>query len=178
MSGLSLRHAASALCLHCGLCCNGVLFKDVELRTRRELAVVAESDLPFRQSKTRTDSLARIPQPCAALCDDLKCRVYKARPDRCRAFECALFQEVTAGKRSPETALRIIRRARRLVSKVESLLESIGDTRANRPLRARFQSVQRRLETNGCGDDEAQAFAELSETMHTLNLLLGERFHP
>ncbi len=178
MPGLPSRQAASALCLHCGLCCNGVLFKDVELRTRTEGSRIHTAALPCRTSNGSGEVLARLPQPCAALCADLKCRVYDTRPTRCREFECALFQDVTAGTRPAEAALKIIRRARKRVREVEGLLESLGDTETSRPLRTRFQRTQRRLEINGCDDAEARSFAELSEAMHALNLLLAEHFHP
>ena len=72
--------SAQSLCLACGLCCNGVLFKDVELREGDDAAKLKSLGLPLEQLKRKR----RFPQPCAALCADNRCRIY-AVTDNIRA---------------------------------------------------------------------------------------------
>jgi len=102
------------LCNACGLCCNGVLFKDVQLQPGDDAAHLRSLGLPIREPRRvppRTGRSphshevrkTRFPQPCAALCDGNRCRIYAERPARCREFECALFKSVAAGETKPIT---------------------------------------------------------------------------
>ena len=89
-----------ALCLQCGLCCNGVLFADV----RPE---------PGDASPLFNGGRLRVAQPCpafnAATC---ACAIYAERPARCRKFECRQLLGVRDGTTTTEKALRQIRAAR------------------------------------------------------------------
>jgi len=162
------------LCLRCGICCNGVLFRDVELEADdlkrpalRHLGTNLLSGLP-----------AKLPQPCAALGPDGRCRVYAERPGRCRAFECALFKEVQAGRREVPAALRVIRTTLERAERVKALLRQLGDTEETRALSLRFQRLQRSLQACSLTEESAAAYAELTLAVHDLNLMLGKEFHP
>src|SRR5437867_9164117 len=80
------------LCPQCALCCNGVLFKDVELQPADDAARLKALGLPLDGSRK-----AKFSQPCAALCG-CHCGIYADRPMRCRQFECALLKSVAAGE--------------------------------------------------------------------------------
>ena len=165
---------AGELCLACGLCCNGVLFRDVELQPGDDPAALLSLGATVQRLKTKT----RFPQPCVALCHDNRCRVYAERPQRCRAFECALFKAVAAGTTSTPDALRAIRTARQRAEKVRRLLRELGDADEQRPLSRRFNRMRRRFESEGLDEERADLFGQLTLAVHDLNLLLSEAFYP
>jgi Fe-S-cluster containining protein len=109
------------LCPNCGLCCNSVLFADVELRKGEDVQRLAELGLLLEQ-KGRQRAFA---QPCACF-DGKLCRIYNERPKRCRTFECGLLKRVQAGVLDADAALETIAQARRQVGKVNELLRCAG----------------------------------------------------
>jgi len=165
---------AERLCLACGLCCSGVLFRDVELQAGDDSARLQALGLPLERLKRRT----RFPQPCAALCEGNQCRLYQERPARCRQFECALFKAVLEQRVKTAAALKTIQQARRAVDRVRALLRQLGDLDEQLALSRRFRRMQRRLESGGANRETAGVFADLSSAMHELNLLLREKFLP
>ena len=182
----SLDSLPEQLCLACGLCCNGVLFKDVELQPGDDVKRLGSLGLPIRIARKvkrtspskpeRHDS--KFAQPCAALCDGNRCRIYAERPARCRQFECALFKSVAAGETELVAALRTVRATLRRADRVRQLLRILGDFDEHLPLSLRFNRTRRRLETGGVDDASTDAFAELTLAVHALNVVLSERFYP
>jgi len=170
---------AEQLCLNCGLCCNGVLFKDVELQPGDDDGKLAALGLPVtnRQSPIQNRQ-SQFPQPCAALCADNRCRIYADRPARCREFECALFKSVATGGTEASAALRTIRTALQRANKVHKLLTALGDTDESLALSLRFKRTRRRIESAPPDEATADAFAELSMAVHELNFLIGRDFYP
>lgn len=175
---MTSRQAIAGLCLQCGLCCNGVLFRDVELQDGDNVMRLLQHGLPVKTAPGTKEPAYRLPQPCDALCDNLRCRVYAQRPARCREFECAILQNVLAGKLPMEAALRKIHRVQAKIRAVERLLRSLGEQRSDQPLKKRFRKVQLRLEKEGCDPDAADIFAKLSESYHALGLDLAAHFYP
>jgi len=169
--------AASRLCLACGMCCNGVLFRDVELQIGDDAAALKELGLPIRSVRRSDGVLAKAPQPCAALCADNCCRIYAQRPTRCRQFECLLFTAVASGEVEVDAALKTIRQARVRADKVLRLLRQSGDSDEQRPLSQRFNRTRRRFESGGFDDDALEAFADLTLAVHSLNVLLSAKFY-
>ena len=161
------------LCLQCGMCCNGVMFRDVELLAEDDPAVVEKAGLKVQRLKTKV----RFPQPCGALCEDLRCRIYPDRPTRCRDFNCAQLKGVSEGTITPETALRNIAKARKLADKVRRLLRETGDQDEHRPLSLRFQKTTRRMESGLGDEDAAEVYADLTMAVFELNSLLHTAFH-
>ena len=74
--------AVSQLCPNCGLCCNGVLFADVELRAGDDAKRL--KDLGMTLEKKGQGKVA-FAQPCACF-DGKLCGIYADRPKRCRTF--------------------------------------------------------------------------------------------
>jgi Fe-S-cluster containining protein len=172
-SQLLHSEAVAQLCPQCALCCNGVLFKDVELQPGDDAERLKALGLPFL--KTRQP---KFPQPCAALGADRCCRIYSERPKRCREFECALLKSVIAGESEISTALRAIRDAHKRAERVKRLLRELGDNEESRALSLRFKRMQRRLESTAFSEAEADIFGELTLAVHDLNLLLRAKFYP
>lgn len=164
---------ASRLCLACGLCCNGVLFRDVELRKQDDPARLRAAGLRLR---TRGEKRL-LRQPCAAL-DGCRCRCYPARPLHCRLFECALYQAAERGDLHLDKALHIIRSARRRVARVRQLLAELGEQDDHLPLRARFGRLARRLHAAEVDQTTGSLFSRLTLAVHELNLRLRDAFYP
>ncbi len=169
--------AASRLCLACGMCCNGVLFRDVELQPGDDADALKKLGLPVRSVRRGDGAIAKAPQPCAALCEDNRCRIYEDRPTRCRQFECLLFTAVISGEVEVDAAMKTIRQARTRADKVLRLLRQSGDAEEHRPLSQRFNRTRRRFESGGFDDDAVEAFADLTLAVHSLNLLLSAKFY-
>jgi hypothetical protein len=155
------------------MCCNGVLFKDVEVQPSDHAGRLAALGLDLKQRGQRSC----FSQPCAALGTDCRCRIYPERPARCREFDCALLQSVQAGTTTGAAALRVIRQARRRADRVLRLLRLLGDHAEDRPLAQRVRSIRRRLEATSPRPAAAKDFAALTLAAHDLNLLLAKSFY-
>ncbi len=162
------------LCLECGLCCNGVIFADVELQSSE-----------VQSLKSKVQSLAsggkngkvRLPQPCAAF-DGCRCRIYAERPMYCRQFECLLLKNVQAGRIGRTEASRMVRNAKERAEKVRALLRELGDTDEAIALSLRFQRAAKRFEKAPLADGKAETYADLTLAVHDLNMLVREAFYP
>ncbi len=128
--------AIAQLCPVCGLCCNGVLFGDVELRAgddAKRLAALGMDLFP----KGRHLAFA---QPCSGF-DGKLCRIYADRPKRCRTFECRLLQRAQAEDVTTAGALKAIKAARKQVEAVRQLVRKLGHTDERVPLNRRYAEV-------------------------------------
>jgi Fe-S-cluster containining protein len=179
---IETKSIAEQLCLSCGLCCNGVLFKDVELQPADNAAHLVSLGLPIttraRGAAEGKSSKVRISQPCAALCSGNRCQVYHDRPSRCREFECAVFKAVQKNEIELPAALRTIRSARQRAEKVRQLFRELGDRDETLALSLRFKRIRRRLESKPASDSEAELFADLTLAVHDLNYVLSQDFYP
>ncbi|MFM7749166.1 MAG: YkgJ family cysteine cluster protein [Opitutaceae bacterium] len=164
------------LCRACGLCCDGTLFHHVKLGAADDPRALRAQGLPVLTSRA-TPPVVRSPQPCAALCADRSCRIYAQRPSQCRAFECRVFQDLTAGRMTAAAALLLVRRARRWADRARKLLRRLGGDDEHLPLSERFLRARRRAESGETDAAARETCAELSLVMHRLHLLAHENFH-
>lgn len=164
---------AEQLCLKCGLCCNGALFKDVQLQSTDDAARLKALGLPLETRR----GLCRFNQPCAAL-DGCRCRIYAERPARCRDFECALFKAVSGGRLEAAVALRTVRLARGRAARVRRLLHELGDPDEHLALSVRFRRTTKRIEMGDCDTKTAKLYGQLTLAVHDLNVLLSGAFYP
>lgn len=164
---------AEKLCLSCGMCCNGVIFADVQLQRGDAPGGLKANGLPLRLRGGKTV----FPQPCAAF-QDCQCKIYALRPKHCRDFECALLKSVLAGKTEFTAARKVVRTAHQRAEKVRQLLRDLGDTEETLALSKRFQRVKKQMDSSGFEEERADTFADLSMAVHELNVLLSEGFYP
>jgi hypothetical protein len=129
-----MKNCVDQLCPKCGLCCNGVLFADVELRKGDDVQRLAELGLSL-DKKGRQRAFA---QPCACF-DGKLCRIYNERPKRCRTFECGLLKRVQADELGAEAALKAIAQAKRQVEKVSDILRRTGSDDGQLALSQRYE---------------------------------------
>jgi Fe-S-cluster containining protein len=122
MSASQLTDAISQLCPNCGLCCNGVLFADVELRAGDDAKRLTKLGLTLGEKGHGKLAFA---QPCACF-DGKLCGIYADRPKRCRTFECGLLKRVQDDGLEANAALKTISRTKRQVETVRGLLRQLG----------------------------------------------------
>lgn len=88
----------SELCLSCGLCCDGTLFRQVRI-TPDEKARLVE----LRIGTGRKSGSDVMLLPCGKL-EGKCCSVYEARPGGCRRFVCALGKRLESNELSFDEA--------------------------------------------------------------------------
>ncbi len=167
---------SNELCLECGLCCNGVIFADVQLEEGDDAEKLRSLGLALATRNAKSET-RKFPQPCAAFVNG-KCGIYAERPKYCRKFECALLKNVKIGRLDVVTARRIIRETLRQVQKVRQLLHDLGDNDQSLPLSKCFRRVNRELEKSVSDNETAHLFGKLTLAVHELNVRLSGTFYP
>ena len=128
--------AIDQLCPSCGLCCNGVLFGDVELQRGDDAGKLAGLGVKlFAKGRKKVFN-----QPCACLVDGL-CKIYQDRPARCRSFDCRALQRVQQGRLTVAAARKSIAEAKRLSEEVLRLVRALGDVNESQPLNRRYAAI-------------------------------------
>jgi len=105
----------SALCLQCGLCCDGTLFGETVVRIP-ERGYVEFLGLEVRDGAGHG---LVAPQPCSAFVDGC-CALYEVgRPANCDEYRCAVLTGYTDGRAGLDDSLAVIRRVRSLAREIE-----------------------------------------------------------
>ena len=151
------------LCPKCGLCCNGVLFADVELQKGDKARRLAELGLSLEKKGPKRV----FAQPCACF-DGTLCRIYAERPAHCRAFECGLLKRVQAGKLDAAAALKTIAQTRHRVEKVGDLLRRMGSDDEHRALSLRYVEAMSGPVNLSAGEASARLPGKLMALYHDL----------
>ena len=159
------------LCPKCGLCCNGVLFADVELRKGDEAQRLAELGLSL-EKKGRQLAFA---QPCACF-DGRLCQIYDERPKRCRTFECGLLKRVQTGELGVDVALSIVARTKRQVEQVCELLRCSDSDDGRLALSQRYERAMSEPVDLSGGKASAELPGKLMKTYRDLMLTLQRDF--
>ncbi len=159
------------LCPACGLCCNGVLFGDVELQRNDD----AESLAAFGLSLFRKGRKHCFNQPCACF-DGKWCGIYADRPIRCRTFACKLLKQAQAGGIEASSALRKIADARRAAEKVRRLVRALGHTDEAMPLNRRYAAIAAEPIDLGADDQRVERLSELMLAVDQLVKILERDF--
>jgi hypothetical protein len=158
------------LCTHCGLCCDGTLFADVELVGQAE---VARLEIMGMEIENEDRNVGLLSQPCAAL-RGTRCGIYAHRPKCCRVFECHLLQDAQRGAVTVERALEQIAGAREQIRQVRAMLRRLGNRDEDLPIKERCAET---LAADGGTSSEAiRARAELEAAMATLENTIWNTF--
>lgn len=164
--------ATARLCAQCGMCCNGVLFHKVELRSGDDAPALRELGFRVRR-KQRTEYFE---QPCVAF-RGTHCAIYAARPERCRKFQCRQLERVAAGKISEAEALATIQKVRAQLLAVEQLLAAQPiRTDPQRPIGKRFAHATSEPVDGASDPAGASQRAQLIEAMNRLDTSLDRDF--
>ena len=130
-------NAVDQLCPNCGLCCDGTLFADVELRAGDDTKHLAKLGLSVRK---KGQVKVAFTQPCACF-DGRLCKIYSQRPKHCQLFECGLLKKVNTGEMKASAALKKIAKAKKLVTKLEELLGAFERDDADTALSERYAAA-------------------------------------
>lgn len=163
--------SVSLLCPTCGLCCNGVLFGDVELQHGDDAKQLAGLGVDlFRKSRKTAFS-----QPCSCF-DGRLCGIYVSRPKQCRAFECGLLKRVNAGKLTVNAASKTIAQARRGAEAVLKLVRELGNTNEAKPLNQRYAEVAAQPIDMSASEAKVERRGELMMAVAKLGQFLERNF--
>lgn len=108
--------AKSALCLACGMCCDGSLFSFVAV-SAAEARTLRASGVEVREQA----GALKLPQRCGALLGKC-CTVYEQRPFVCRRFDCLLARAVSEKELPIDEALGIVGEAHARLGRLDGLL--------------------------------------------------------
>lgn len=164
--------AVSKLCPACGLCCNGVLFGDVELQLGDDAAKLSLLGMSLQKKK---NGKVGFNQPCSCF-DGKFCGIYEARPKRCRSFECRLLQRAQANEVTISAALKSIADVRRCADDVRKLVREMGQLDEQMPLNRRYSEIISQP-IDQAGDEAAgEQRGELMMAVHRLTETLKRDF--
>jgi uncharacterized protein len=142
----------SALCLRCGLCCDGTLFRHVEIQaTERER--LEALGLPCADNRKREVMLL----PCGKL-EGKCCSIYEQRPQGCRAFVCALGRRLVAKELGVAEAEATVDEMLARLDALRAVFPEAGTEPILRYARARISDPTTRVT-----DDQLAAFKRVEE---------------
>ena len=165
-------NAIDQLCPNCGLCCDSVLFADVELRPGDDSARLAQLGLAVAKKGRRKLAFA---QPCACF-DGKYCKVYRERPRQCRLFECGLLKKVNAGKMNVESAMKTISEAKTLANQVRAMLRAFGQRPDRHAMSHCYSEAMSSPIDLSHGENVAERYGDLMRAFGGLMKLLEEEF--
>jgi len=146
------------------MCCDGTLFHSVLLQPGEEPRQLSSLGLKIKKKSGQTFFY----QPCPAH-QNGECRIYPDRPHRCRQFNCQQLVRLAEGKTTEPQALETIREARRMVSRVEQLMDETEETNPLRGLATRCATA---LDTT----NRSPLHEQLESAMQTLEKFLESEF--
>ena len=156
------------------MCCDGVLFHSVELKSGDNPRQLSAFGLKVRRKKGVEFFL----QPCSAHSPKnqesgaCSCAIYAERPTRCLHFNCRQILAVEDGSASEAEALEKIRSARLQVTQVNELIDRIGESNPARSLAHRVANALTLQE----GASRTALHDELDDAMRELEAFLEEEF--
>jgi len=159
------------LCPNCGLCCNGVLFADVELQKGDNAGRLIDLGMSLKKKGMKRAFV----QPCRCF-DGKLCRIYADRPKRCATFECGLLKRVQSGEMLAPAALKCIADAKELVEKVRRLLRRLGDDNEQLALTKRYGKMMAKPVDLSAGEDIGETRGELMMAVNDLMHVLQPEF--
>ncbi|MBE2249740.1 MAG: YkgJ family cysteine cluster protein [Myxococcus sp.] len=143
-----------SLCLTCGLCCDGTLFRKVPLEPKEGERLGARVRL--------SEEDGSLCQPCRAL-SARRCGVYDDRPSVCRRFRCLALEQLEKGQLTEDEAHELVGEA---LARRRALAEVMGfDDEVHALTLARAQVAAGLLEGAAL-----TALERLSRTLFFLNL--------
>jgi Fe-S-cluster containining protein len=158
------------LCTQCGLCCDGTLFADVELKDQAEADGLEAMGLEIEEEETGAPLLV---QPCAAL-RGRRCGIYGQRPECCRTFECRLLRNVRGGVASLESAVAIVAETHGKIRELRRLAAELGQGEAGLTFR---ESCEEALEVGARSDRGLESKRRaLEQGLAAVELLIGTQF--
>lgn len=163
MTELSRDEELTKLCRSCGVCCNGVMFAYVEVGpgeltpdTRRRLQVL--------------EAEKRFTLPCLAHTPS-GCGIYQDRPEICRGYTCAMYDEHEASGGDLERKLR-------RVDRIKDLVASVRARRTNAPREWLPRAIAEMLAVGKPTEVEPELLLDIAELAMRLQRDFGWKPEP
>ena len=156
------------LCTICGLCCDGSLLDDVELKNEQEAL-----GLELMGLQIDTDDVPALPLPCTALTGK-RCRIYENRPNTCRRFECKLLKRTTRGEISVAKAKATIAKTLKQSAEVKRICTEIEGKEGDRSLREVYHETLENRDANK--DPHHFLYTKLNTEMDIMDTLVKKHF--
>ena len=119
---------SSAVCLSCGMCCDGTLFERAKAEPA-ELGRLAAHGIETLEAEGRLFFRLGCPR-LSGTC----CTIYDDRFTICRTFQCKLLAELRSGTVTVGEALEAVAEAKALLDKVRSQRPEAAALRERRPI--------------------------------------------
>lgn len=98
------------LCLSCGLCCDGTIFRTVDIDDMATVLRHKSAGIAF-DVIDEASGKPKFKQPCTAY-QNRCCAIYADRPAACRIFECHLLHAYSKGRIDYASACETVRKAK------------------------------------------------------------------
>jgi Fe-S-cluster containining protein len=164
------KRDSSALCLACGLCCNGVLYSQVNVEPEH-VPLVSTLGLTVEEFD---DHSVGFRQPCV-LYQQNRCSAYPHHPPACKAYRCALLRKYEAGDATLDDGLAIVNQVKELLKGDDDDRHPTGDCSRDSLRRELAQSWDSERGLLGSGALR-EANAALVLRAATLDVLLQRHF--
>lgn len=122
-----IEEAAQLICMSCGFCCDGTIFKRTPLKPEDNDKSLNEVVIVKSQQVEKT----YLYQPCHYL-NNRRCNIYhESRPQICGAFKCKILEQLFAGELSFKEGIEIVNNTLRHLSELKLLLHVSGTERVS-----------------------------------------------
>jgi Fe-S-cluster containining protein len=147
----------SALCLECGLCCDGTLFRHVAISVSEREQLV---QLGIGVGQKQKHGVMWL--PCGKL-EGKCCSIYESRPGGCRRFVCALGKRLVAGELSLPQAQEQLEQMQARLAALQALLPPPPGEPLLRHARSCIDSSNRQV-----SDEQLEAFKRVEELRYSV----------
>jgi len=119
-ASLEKNAPAQNLCMTCGLCCEGTLFKAVPVGPDERLLGLKARGVQINIESKRKSFLL----PCTAY-ENCVCKVYTERPKRCITYQCKLLRKCLNDKITWDEAAEVVHSTQLHKKKLEANLRQV-----------------------------------------------------
>ena len=156
------------LCLRCGFCCDGTLFKKVQLEEQD-----AAAKLPLFQITCEEEGYFFFQQPCIAFDQVKGCRIYDVRPVKCRKFSCKLLSLLRNKELVLEQAIDLTERTRQLKN---ALYEEVRKHHIDRKIMSNTMVLVEHIESDLPSCNTKIGYAKVHTQCADFSAILHEYF--
>ena len=163
----------SSICVGCGMCCDGTMYRHVEVGEGDPLDLLESAGSTFFTK----DDTTSFRQPCPAFRAGC-CSIYEGRPSVCRDYRCLLLRRHQAGDVSADEALALVARTTDLRDRVRAGLTAYVDPKEPETLDGLYRLMLAKFDAE---PDPAAARREHSDLLLTvvgLRVILAREFEP
>ena len=146
-----------ALCLECGLCCDGTLFRHVAISVSEKQELVSLGIGVGEKSRHEVMWL-----PCGKL-NGQCCTIYEARPGGCRRFVCALGKRLEGKQVSLDEARAQVKDMQARIASLRAVFPPPGGEPVLRHARTCIDSTTARVT-----EEQLEAFRKVEELRYAV----------